>query len=609
MLSPDRIMGVKEAAEYLGVSSQAFSNLRNRYKEDFPAPCVELTATPIFDKLDIERWAEAHNRTYKSENNVANLGAYKTIAFCGRPRVGKSFLVSLFFDEPFAYRAGCSQHGDDFTQCAVQHYVSSEIKEPCAIFHNKRKDDHGADVDGMDGIQCPVRDEKFPQFMREITDYLKSKREAGEEISSDVYIEVYMCPSPMARAIMAKCNVKTLIIMDTPGVSNNYSLVPIEKADLVVLVAADSNRTEAKESYSELVEKLAPLIATSKMCFMYRISNPCDDEEEYQEIQDEAKSAMRSFEDYFSNLRTSIIESSMEVLQPAKTVIGIPPMKAKKKSDAENLFVKHITEKIEELLTKESITVAEVANEIQSANVGKNELISFVKSLVVAWSFKALEKEVGEEYTLDTFKCEKHDRVMSGDNYRLLYSVNEACRMQLKSLYDTFKKYNEQNCPEMWKQMLVKYVYSRLSSAVKVDMGVSVGTHHFEAYPPVTMYAMESILAKDVIKEVMLGSGIESYQPVHQFVDVLKRYDVTSNSWGYVYLDTQNEPAKKKLYLIDKCKLNEIKVENATQMVWSRYTLGLQKMAEYFIWRELLEIVGVPQKDIEKEIIVIMSEG
>ena len=48
MLSADRIMGVKEAAELLGVSSQAFANLRNRYKEDFPVPCVELTATPIF---------------------------------------------------------------------------------------------------------------------------------------------------------------------------------------------------------------------------------------------------------------------------------------------------------------------------------------------------------------------------------------------------------------------------------------------------------------------------------------------------------------------------------------------------------------------------------
>lgn len=608
MLSADRIMGVKEAAELLGVSSQAFANLRNRYKEDFPVPCVELTATPIFDRLDIERWAEAHNRTYKSENSIANLGTYKTIAFCGRPRVGKSFLVSLFLDEPFAYRAGCSQHGDDFTQCAVQHYVSSEIKEPCAIFHNKRKDDHGADADGMDGIQCPVRDEKFPQFMREITDYLKSKREAGEEISSDVYIEIYMCPSSMAREIMAKCNVKTLIITDTPGVSSDYSLVPIEKADLVVLVATDSNRTEAKESYGELVEKLAPLIASSKMCFMYRISSPCDDEEEYQEIQEEAKDAMLSFEDFFSGLRTSIIESSMEVLQPAKTVIGIPPMKAKKKSAAEGLFVNHITEKIVELLTKENVAFEEVANEITNAGVSKDELLSFVKSLLAAWSFESLEKDVQQEYTLNTFKNERHDRVMSADNYRLLYAVNMARRKQLQSLYLEFKKYNEQNCPEMWKQMLVKYVYSRLSTAVKDDMGVSKGTHHFESQPPVTMYAMESILARDVWDSVIV-SDADTYQKVQKYISVLRNYEVTSNSWGYVNLDLQNVVAKTKLYLIDKCKLNEIKVENTTDMVWSRYTLGLQKVAEFLIWEDMLNVMGVSKDDITKEIEVIMFEG
>lgn len=605
MLSPDRIMGVKEAAAYLGVSSQAFSNLRNRYKEDFPAPCAELTATPIFDKLDIERWAEAHNRTFKSENNVANLGVCKTIAFCGRPKVGKSFLVSLFFDDPFTYRAGCSQSGDDFTQCAVQHYVSPEIKEPCAIFHNKRKDDHGTDADGMDGIQCPVNDEKFPQFIKEIVDYLRSKRKAKEDISKDVYIEVYMCPSPMAREIMKMCNVKTLIITDTPGVSNNYSLVPIEKADLVVLVASDSNRTEAEESYGELVEKLAPLIATSKMCFMYRMGSACDDDEEYQAIQNAAKGAMHSFEDLFSKLCTSIIESSMEVLQPAKTVIGIPAMKPSKKSEAENLFVKHITKKITELLTKENISVTEVANEIQNANVRKNELISFVKSLVAAWSFEALDKEVDKEYTLDTFKSEKHDRVMSGDNYRLLYSVNEARRMQLQNLYQKFKEYNEQNCPEMWKQMLVKYVYGRLSSSVKADMGVSIGMHQLEAYPPVTMFAIESILAKDVLEEVIVPDDGD-YQKVNKFISVLRRYNVTSYSWGYVGLNMQNLPAQKKLYLINQCRLNEIKVENVTQMVWSRYTLGLQKAAEFFVWHDLLEIVGVPENDIDKEIEMIM---
>lgn len=608
MLSQDRIMGVKEAADYLGVSTQAFSNLRARYKEDFPEPFVTLTATPIFDKVDIERWADAHNRTYKAIVNISSWGRYKSIAFCGRPRVGKSFLASLFFDDPYAYRAGCSQHGDDFTQCAVQHYVSDDIVEEFAIFHNKRKDDHTADIDGMDGVSCPIQDEKFPAFMKDVSDYLKTKRESGEHIDNEVYIEIYMRPSQMARTIMNKCNVKTLIITDTPGVSKNYSLVPIEKADLVILVAGDSNRTEARESYKELVRELAPLIASSRMCFMYRINSACDDEEEYIEIQEEAKDAMRSFSDDFAELRKSIIDSSMEILQPAKTVIGIPSMKPKKKSIAENYFTEHITDKISELLNAEVVTVTDVAKEVHNANVSCGELVTFVQNLLKKWNFKNLDKEVEKEYTLEDFKNAHHDRVMSGDNYRLLYSANMACRKQLQDIYNEFRQYNDGNCPEMWKQVIIKYVYSQITTSVKTDMGISEGTHQFEAYPPVTMYAIESILAKDILEKVIVDED-EKHSEVMKYIGVLREYDVTSNSWGYVNVNMNNQDAILKLKLIEKCKLNEIKVDSASDLVWSRYTLGLQKMAEYHIWNELLKIVGTQDSMLASEIETIMFEG
>ena len=121
------------------------------------------------------------------------------------------------------------------------------------------------------------------------------------------------------------------------------------------------------------------------------------------------------------------------------------------------------------------------------------------------------------------------------------------------------------------------------------------------------MYAMESILARDVW-ETVITSDAEAYQKVQKYISVLKNYEVTSNSWGYVNLDLQNVPARTKLYLIDKCKLNEIKVENTTDMVWSRYTLGLQKVAEFFIWRDMLNVMGVSKDDITKEIEVLMFE-
>ncbi len=44
-------------------------------------------------------------------------------------------------------------------------------------------------------------------------------------------------------------------------------------------------------------------------------------------------------------------------------------------------------------------------------------------------------------------------------------------------------------------------------------------------------------------------------------------------------------------------------------MVWSRYTLGLQKVAEYFIWKNMLSVIGVPEDNFVKEIEVLVFES
>jgi len=56
-----RILGVSETTSFLGLTTQAFVNWRNRY-EDFPKPIVQLTATPLFDKLEVESWAMKYGK-------------------------------------------------------------------------------------------------------------------------------------------------------------------------------------------------------------------------------------------------------------------------------------------------------------------------------------------------------------------------------------------------------------------------------------------------------------------------------------------------------------------------------------------------------------------
>lgn len=617
MIPIENIMGAKEAADFLRVSPQAFSNLRSRYKDDFPKPRRELSATPIYDKEDIERWAEKHFRKYQARESAPVWGRYKTIAFCGRPRTGKSFLVSMFSENPCLYRVACSKPGDDFTQCAVQHIIRENI-EPHAVFHDKRKGKQGENEYGMDGMECPITDERFSDFMDEIASYLKEKRREKKNVGDVEYLEIFMRPSRMARTIMRACDIQTLIVTDTPGVSGNYELVPIEKADMVALVMNDANQTEAQDSFGKLVEGLAPLVASSEVCFLYRINTPCDDEEEYEELQQEAKEAMDSFAEYFEDWKRkgSVLGTTMDILQPTKTVIGIPSMKPKKRSSAEDIFTQYFEKKILEALLKKPVSADFVKHAVEEANVEKDRVAAFVKELLGEWQYESLAAKVSNidlkndaskersiqdgssdetaEYTLENFKREKHDRVKSGDDYRLLWQAGDTCRRQLKDIYDTFCGYTIDNCPEAWKQAIIKYVYNKLTAGIKTDCGVGVGEHPFEDTPPVTMYVIESILAEEMYANISDGKGASEY------VKTMKSYDVFSNSWNYVSVNLKNTEAVKKLQLIVKSGLSQLNVSNLGDLVWSRYVMGLEKLAEYHLWREIGAIVGMSEEEMEE---------
>lgn len=602
MLSSDRIMGTKEAAEYLGVSTSAFSNLRNRY-EDFPKPYAELTATPVFDRLDIQKWAEEHQRFFHSTEVISSLGNYKTIAICGRPRVGKSYLISLFSEDVYTYRNACSKHGDDFTQCAVQNIIREEINEPHAVFHSrKQKTQHDenekeCEKDGMDGLEAPLDAESFSRFMNEVTDYLKYKRNQEESIDDTAYIEIFMRPSVMAKEIMKEYHIETLIITDTPGVSENYDLVPIEKADLVLLVAGDSNQMEAQKSYQELVKGLAPLIASSHVCFLYRVTSPCDDDDEYDELQKIAHEAMESFSRFFIDWKGRIIESSMEVLQPAKTVLGIPSMKPKKLCIAETLFVKDLKVKIMKGLAEAEVSSSLLRKAITEANVNEETVSQFIREILGRQRYLPSKISNLGLYNLTRFDSEKHDRVKTRDNYELLYAANVSCRKQLKQLYNHFIKFDSADYSEEWKQAIIKYLYKSLTLGVKIDSGIARGYHPWEDCPPITMFVIESILAGDIyealVDELNSKKTVKDYYS--RYIEVMKKHGVTSNSWNYVDIDLSDIKALNKIEFIKECGLEKVRTDDLSDFVWSRYTLGLQKVAEYNIWKEIAKIFEIEE--------------
>lgn len=591
--TPDQLMGTKEVAELFSISTPAVTNFQKRYN-DFPKPYVTLAATPIFLKNEIIDWANKHSRMYKAQNiNKAEWGQAKIIAYVGRPRVGKSFCISEFLNNTMQYRNAASKSGADCTQCPVIHYIKDNIVEEFAIFHNKSLNDYTPDDDGMNGYQSPLIEDKFTIFMTEVNNYLKERKKnnTDEQIIVNSYIEIYARPSAMAKEIMRNANISSLIIIDTPGVAENYGMVPIEKADLVVLVAADSNRVEAQNSYTEIIKKMKPLLSTSRFCFLYRTSSSVDDLEEYIDCQNKAKEAMKSFEENFSDLRKSdiIIETEMEVLHPANTVIGIPNMSDKKIKNAETFFMQEIIDKFSTYLYKKKIDMENLKNELlqaQKDGLTFDTVKEFIQRLLSAWTYTSLNARINTDikYTLENFKNEKHSRVMTQDNYRLLQHVNMARRMHINELYNNFKNYTCTSNPLMWQQLLIKYVYITITDMVKNDTGLLIGKHPWESYPPVTLYAIESILSEHLL-ELMKNKDTFLQNAINYMIE----YNVKSNTWNYVNLN--NDPnASIKLQLINILKLNKIHTSSCYDMVYNRYTLGLHMLGVYEIYKYILDL-------------------
>lgn len=594
------IAGAKEIAELLGISTAGLSNLRNRY-DDFPQPIKKLNATPLFLISDVESWMEAHGRGgVRRPLPNPKTGYYKVLAVCGRPRVGKSFLISMFSADTYGYRTACSREGDDFTQCEVQNVIWEGLDEGFAIFHSTDET--------MNGMRSPLTPDRLTRFLNEVNDFIRECRQNGwngERGEHYHYIEIFTPPSEFARRIMVSNNLDYLIITDTPGVSENYGVVPIEKADLVLFVLADSGMAEANKSFVTLVEAMAPLVASSKACFLYRTNASCDDDDEYAEMQSSAERAMKRFEDCFNGLKGRIIESSLDVLQPAKAVLGVPIMKEKKNSPSEGMFQQRFEEKICQAFQTEALNNMEIqfTTAIKEADISQEQATNFLKKILDGLS------EDGEESESDffpIFRQSQHNRVKTVDGYRLLMNAQDACRKQLQTLYEYFSPFTSENYTELWQQNCIKYLYSALTAGIKIDIGVGHGGHPFEDRPPVTMLTSEAILADELLAAFTASDDL-GHLSIYQ--KTFESNGVQSNSWGYVWVNLKDD-GLKKLQIIKSVGLRNRSSDSLYELVKNCYIGGMQKLAEYKFWITALTATGESAEDAEsKAMTIIKSTG
>jgi len=584
IINSENIVGTKEIGDLFGVSSSAVVNLQNRYT-DFPVPIKRLESGPIFDLLEVQEWGVKHNRIPIRNTVPIEAGDHKSIAFVGLPRTGKSYSSSVFVAEHecFILRRAFSGAGDDFTQCAVKIIVSSKILEPYAQFNTDKEEER----------QYSRIDEKsLINFVIETNTYLKKKRESGEEISPAEYIEIFVQPSQLAVEIMSENKLSYLIITDTPGVSDSYELVQIAEAHLVMLVLADSGGETARAGFKKIVESIAPLVAAGDACFLYNLKKPCDDEEEYANMQQDAETAMQSFEAEFAPLRKSVIDTSMNILHPSKSVLGIPGMKDKKINSAEEIFRQRLKEVINrsfkgeglELIIKElqdshknALTAAKQLTEEKILDIFLNFLTDVLTQI------PRLISDLTKPDYFQTFKGKNHARVKTQDGYRIVNAVSSERSNFLKTLYQSFRAYTAENTPDLLNQAGIKLFYRLISEELKSDSGFGIGIHPWEDYPPITMRAIEYILASELEQAFIPGT----VNAERTYCDTLKSNGIVSKSWNCVCVDVNN---LFLLSILTNCGVLSLHSSNLTELVRNRYIGGLRKIGEYKAWKQCLTV-------------------
>lgn len=583
MINSENIVGTKEIADVFNVSSSAVVNFQTRYS-DFPVPIKKLESGPIFDLSEIRVWGIKHNRIPIRSTIPIEAGEHKSIALVGLPKTGKSYSSSIFVaeNECFILRRTFSRSGDDFTQCAVKIIVSSKITEPYAQFNSDKEEVRQ---------YSRIDEDSLMNFVAEVNSYLKYKRESGEEITPSEYIEMFMPPSQLAMDIMSESNLSYLIITDTPGVSESYELVQIAEAHLVMLVLTDSGGETARAGFKKIVEGIAPLVATGDACFLYNLKKPCDDENEYDDMQQDAEIAMQNFELEFAPLRKSIINTSMNILHPSKSVLGVPGMKDRKINFAEKIYRQKLAEVISRSFKGEGFEL--IINELNKSLTDEirlaqqtpseicNSLVDYITSVIT--QVPRMVSDLTKPDYFETFKSQKHARVKSQDGYRIVNAVSYMRSQSLNELYHSFSAYTVESTTNVLIQAGIKLFYRLISEELKNDSGLGIGVHPWEDYPPVTMRAIEYIFASELNCAVnQTTDGVES-----TYRNILINNGIVSKSWNCVRVDTNN---LYFLNILTNCGVLTLHSTDLKELVRNRYIGGLRKIGEYKAWRECLVI-------------------
>ncbi|MCI9127573.1 MAG: hypothetical protein HFG28_10310 [Eubacterium sp.] len=539
------LIQAKDISEMTNLSSSDISNRKKR-NLDFPVDRNNQKGIPIYFYGDVLKWAYAHNiPIYGKQIRYRDIQRLQretmdvalNISLIGRARGGKSFIGSYFTENSVFMRQALCGGGSDFTQIPTKiNIVDTSPFFRCNICEELSEQ---ISTEIKPYVRRPVSiDENAPDFqiaMTVINDWLRNLHDSGmENIDKLVSLELYTRPSEMAREIMDKTGKQSIVLTDTPGVSGDYTFDSLGRQDVVIITMRDENMQE----FTGSIKKIAELVGTTPVVYVYRINDSVTEDDEYYEAQENGSLSMKRFEEQIKsafNRSNSIIMSSLNALHPLDCFLALPGYKSKKYLGVENLFTKDLAKRI----------ISGVGNKISAECIGaainrekvkKDEVITLLNDIIYIPQTYPVDKE-SRAKAVDKFKEEKHARVKSQDQYRILTDVNVQCEDVLRKNSEKMQGYTLDDYPEEWKQKLIQYVYQTIERTIKSCPGVGIGIHPWEASPAVTMRTCESIFASELYDELKEFEGKVGYtseervEITKRYRSVLKKYNIQSMSW------------------------------------------------------------------------------
>lgn len=586
------IIGVAEIAEALDVNKNVVSNWISRDSK-FPNPYVKNAAGPLWRAEDIAEYART--RGYEVVALPETQGKTGKIAVLGRARLGKSFLISILAKNRKEYVMVFCSNGKDKTVCPIQNiFIDAEFKEYFE-FHsdfnsiyeseseNEELQELKKEVSSVLRKQYYFESDDVKNKIKEVEGIVRKMREMENQYpgrkDSDTYISVYLRPSNFLKDIMREASLRRLEVMDTPGVSGRVVATKLSKADLYILILKPDNSEEA-QTLKGIVKELKPYTASSKVIFMFKKETTIQTKTKYEQRRMEAKESMSEFEDLFSELKGLIINTDSEILNLAENTVMFPTMDEEEVTLSEELFLEELRDRFKAAFKEDEAERQEKRRFQEVISQHGKAAVDYVLNLL-----KGIPKHMlgngDEEYTLERFRNEKHDRVMTSDNYRIHKNLSNAYEKEVKLLDDYFSTFTADNVPDEWEQDVIRYIYRVISKSIRQDRGIGIGAHPWEESPARTMLVEESVNAETVYDYV---EGEEESKVTLTYRKALQDAEISSNSWSYVGVN-RNEENMKKLEII-KDTLCNIRVSDREELILCRHVGGLRKMAEFRILRE-----------------------